>query len=121
MSTSARDVRWAKSPDYADLPGRVEAIAAQTAIDKINYLDSDQHEVRCRACGTCVLVRKNSYKHTSLQWQEDPDAVCPTFRDQAAAVGRSISPREGCPNLRESITEAVLEGAIPVPEDAAQR
>lgn len=116
MSSSTRQRRWAKSPDFADRPDRVEAIATQTAIDKINYLESGQHEVKCRECGTCVLVRKNSYKHTSVQWQDDPDAVCPTFRDSGVAPGTSISPREGCPQLRASIERAVLDGAISVPD-----
>lgn len=116
MSTSTRQSRWAKSPDFAGRPDRVEAIATQTAIDKINYLDSHQHKVTCDECGTCVLVRKNSFKHTSVQWQRDPAEVCPVLRDTAAPVGTAISPREGCPNLRASIERAVLDGTIPVPD-----
>ncbi|MEE2032604.1 hypothetical protein [Rhodococcus chondri] len=116
MGASTRASRWAKSPDFAGRPDRVEAIAAQTAIDKINYLDSGQHEVTCRECGTCVLVRKNSYKHTSVQWQDDPDTVCPTFRDTGIAAGTSITPREGCPQLQASIEQAVLDGRITVPD-----
>ena len=116
MSASIRQSRWAKSPDFAEWPGRAEAIAAQTAIDKINYLDSGQHEVKCRECGTCVLVRKNSLAHTSVQWQDDPDTVCPTFRETAAARGSSVVPREGCPALRTSIDRAVLDGTLPLPD-----
>jgi len=115
MNASARQGRWAKSPNFAEWPGRAEAIAAQTAIDKINYLESGQHEVRCRECGTCVLVRKHSLSHTSVQWQDDPDDVCPTFRENAATRGSSITPREGCPRLQASIDQAVLDGSLPVP------
>lgn len=114
MSASIRQDRWAKSPDFAEWPGRAEAIATQTAIDKINYLDTGQYEVRCHECGTCVLVRKNSHAHTSVQWQDDPDSVCPTFRASGAAVGTSITPREGCPKLKASIDAAVLDGTLPV-------
>ncbi|MEU5844131.1 hypothetical protein [Rhodococcus sp. NPDC047139] len=114
MSASTRRSRWAKSPDFAEWPGRAEAIAAQTAIDKINYLDSGQHEIRCRECGTCVLVRKSSLSHTSVQWQDDPDIVCPTFRETAAVRGSSVLPRRGCPELGASIDQAVLDGALPV-------
>ena len=116
MSASTRRSRWAKSPDFSQWPERAEAVAAQTAIDKINYLDSGQHEVQCRECGTCVLVRKNSLSHTSVQWQDDPDTVCPTFRETASLRGSSITPREGCPQLRESIDRAVLDGTLPVPD-----
>ncbi|WP_016933448.1 hypothetical protein [Rhodococcus sp. R1101] len=116
MSASARQSRWAKSPDFSEWPGRAEAVAAQTAIDKINYLESGQHEVRCRECGTCVLVRKSSLSHTSVQWQEDPDTVCPTFRGNTSTRGSSITPREGCPQLGASIDRAVLDGTLPVPD-----
>lgn len=114
MGASTRQSTWAKSPDFAGWPGRAEAIATQTAIDKINYLDSDQHEIRCRECGTCVLVRKNSLAHTSVQWQDDPDTVCPTFRSSGTAPGTSITPREGCPELKASIDAAVLDGSLPI-------
>lgn len=81
----------AKSPSFADQPDRVEAIAAQTAIDKINYLDSGLSEVECHNCGTCVLVRKNSFRQTSVQWQSDPNVTCPpVFRD----TDRANAPRE---------------------------
>ncbi|MCK8674751.1 hypothetical protein ACWDUD_12930 [Rhodococcus sp. NPDC003382] len=111
MSASTRKSKWAKSPSFADQPDRVEAIAAQTAIDKINYLDSGMSEIECRSCGTCVLVRKNSFRQTSIQWQSDPKETCPVFRDADRAGG----PREGCPNLRASIEQAVLDGSLTVP------
>ena len=87
MSASTRPSTWAKSPSFADQPDRVEAIATQTAIDKINYLDSGLSEVACHSCGTCVLVRKNSFRQTSVQWQSDPNVTCPVFRDTDAPRG----------------------------------
>lgn len=85
---------WAKAPDFAGQPARLEAIHAQTLADKANYLDDGMNEVECRTCGTCVLVRKNSLKHTSVQWTDDPAKTCPTFRD-AVGEGQSTALREG--------------------------
>ena len=64
IGTDARWARWAKAPDFAGQTERLEAIAAQTIEDKHEYLDSGLQEVDCKACGACVLVRKNTYKHT---------------------------------------------------------
>ncbi|RVW00608.1 hypothetical protein [Rhodococcus xishaensis] len=101
---------WAKAPSYADSPARVEAVRAQTAADEHNYLDAGLQEVQCRSCGTCVLVRKNSYRHTSIQWQADPAEVCPEFADSGGRTGS----RQTCPRLLDSIEHAVLEGIIEV-------
>ena len=60
-----------------------------------------------------VLVRKNSLKHTSVQWTDDPAKTCPTFRD-AVGEGQSTALREGCPRLWDSINHAVMEGFIDV-------
>lgn len=104
---------WAKAPDFAGQPARVEAIAAQTEVDKHNYLDSGLRSVECRTCGTCVLVRKNSMKHTSIQWTSDPATSCPTFKDWAAG-GNDPALQDGCPKLQNSIEHAVLEGLLDV-------
>ena len=112
MDPSTRARSWAKAPDFAGQPALVEAVRAQTAIDKINYLDSGLHEVQCRECGTCVLVRKNSFDHTTVQWREDPAAVCPNFR--GSEVPGAL--RDGCPQLRASIEQAVLDGRITIPD-----
>ncbi|MFC9788255.1 hypothetical protein [Rhodococcus sp. NPDC127528] len=101
---------WAKAPNYADSPARVEAVRAQTAVDHQTYLEQGLQEVECRACGTCVLVRKNSFKHTSIQWQADPATVCPEF---VSAGGRTGS-RQTCPRLMNSINHAVMEGILEV-------
>ncbi|CAM3202909.1 hypothetical protein RHDE110596_22140 [Prescottella defluvii] len=101
---------WSKAPNFADSPARVEAVRAQTAVDLQTYLEDGLHEVECRACGTCVLVRKNSYKHTSIQWQGNPAEACPEFTD---AGGRTGS-RQTCPRLLSSINHAVLEGILEV-------
>ncbi|MFD4293486.1 hypothetical protein ACFWPA_12485 [Rhodococcus sp. NPDC058505] len=101
---------WSKAPDFADNPARVEAIRAQTAVDLHTYLEDGLQEVECRSCHTCVLVRKNSFNHTSIQWQSDPATVCPEF----AGAGGSTGSRQTCPRLVASINHAVLEGIVEV-------
>ncbi|WP_072803798.1 hypothetical protein [Rhodococcoides yunnanense] len=104
-------LQWAKAPDFADDPGRALEIHAQTVRDKDNYLDSRLAPVECRACGTCVLVRKNSFKQTSVQWTTRPAETCPVFREAG-----SSATRESCPRMQDSIEHAVLEGILTVPE-----
>ncbi len=106
---------WAKAPDFAGSPVRVEAVRAQTARDKQTYLDAGLHEVQCRACGTCVLVQKNSFRHTSIQWQGDPTQVCPEFTGAGGARGS----RQTCPRLLGSIDHAVMEGLLEVRDPEA--
>ncbi|SEM43191.1 hypothetical protein [Rhodococcus maanshanensis] len=101
---------WAKAPDFADSPARVEAVRAQTAVDLQTYLEDGLQEVECRACGTCVLVRKNSFKHTSIQWQADPAQVCPEFTSSGGRTGS----QQTCPRLLNSINHAVMEGILEV-------
>ena len=107
--------RWAKAPDFANDPSRVEAIHAQTALDKENYLDSRLAPVECRSCGTCVLVRKNSFKQTSVQWTSRPTETCPVFRDSGASATQ-----DSCPRLQNSIEHAVLEGIVQVAPPACE-
>jgi hypothetical protein len=61
--------------------------------------------VTCGRCGTTVLVSKFSAEQTSIQWQED-STVCP--RRAELAVG------ETCPELSDTIRDAVLTGAVGV-------
>lgn len=113
IGTDARWARWAKAPDFAGQTERLEAIAAQTIEDKHEYLDSGLQEVDCKACGACVLVRKNTYKHTSVQWTSDPALRCHTFKE-AIASGQSSALKDGCPKLHDSIADAVRDGTITV-------
>ncbi|ORI19296.1 hypothetical protein [Rhodococcus sp. 1168] len=103
---------WAKAPDFAQDPARIEEIHAQTVRDKENYLDSSLAPVECRACGTGVLVRKNSSKQTSVQWTTRPADTCPVFRD----AGNSAT-QDSCPRMQDSIDHAVMEGILSVPSD----
>jgi hypothetical protein len=72
--------------------------------------------VTCAGCGTEVLVKKNSQKHSSVQWTSDAVTSCPEIRAQveAGAVGGQVL---GCPRLKQAIDEAVRRGELTVPDD----
>jgi len=61
--------------------------------------------VECSACGTSVLVSKSSAEQTSIQWEVD-SSVCP--RRSSLPVG------ETCPDLSDSIRDAVFAGRLEV-------
>ncbi|HET9138583.1 hypothetical protein [Actinophytocola sp.] len=81
----------------------------------LEFLTAGLTPVECRSCASRVLVRKNSVRHTSVQWTTAPAATCPEF---AARVGAGeLSARvDGCPKLRDSIELAVAEGRVAVPD-----
>lgn len=64
--------------------------------------------VDCTRCGTTVLVSKVSAAQTSIQWEVD-SAVCP--ERARLAVG------DTCPQLSDSIRDAVLDGRLEVTAD----
>jgi hypothetical protein len=107
MNTNAPARWWAR--------GSSGGTAADTAADKRLYVEIGMVPVRCRSCGTEVLVKKNSDKHTSVQWTSDPVASCPQF---AAAVeaGQRSEQYLGCPLLKQSIAQAVDDGTLVVPD-----
>ncbi len=49
----------------------------ETAADKRLYLEIGYTPVACAACGVEVAVKKNSRKHTSVQWTRAAVAACP--------------------------------------------
>jgi len=95
---------WAKAP-LAD-------VTAETRADRQDFLSTGLRPVECAACGTCVLVKKNSRHHTSIQWQSSTDS-CPEF---AAHEGPSAL-MDTCPKLRATINALVAEGLLEVPDD----
>lgn len=106
----------------ADVPGRWYSPRSpapsererQTAADKRLYVEMGMVPIACRQCGAEVLVKKNSAKHTSVQWTCDPATTCPEFA-QAARAGSSSARITGCPLLWQSIEDAVARGAVVVP------
>ncbi len=106
---------WAKAPDFSGNAARAEAVRSQTLVDKHTYLEDGMTPVSCGQCGTEVLVRKNSVKHTSIQWTTDPARSCPEFANTNG--GRPVG--MSCPKLRRSIEHAVLEGMVHIVDKEA--
>jgi hypothetical protein len=82
----------------------------------LEFLTAGLRPVECRACGTCVLVKKNSLKHTSVQWTSDASVSCPEFAARAAGGARPAL-LDSCGRLAESITAAVEDGLLEVAGD----
>ena len=80
--------------------------ARETAADKRLYVEIGLVPVQCGACGVEVSVKKNSSKHTSVQWTAAAMRGCTQYATTL-----------GCPRLRESIETAVRDGRLPVPDE----
>jgi hypothetical protein len=86
----------------------------ETAEDRRLYVEIGFTPVVCASCGVEALVKKNSQKHTSVQWTADGVMTCPEI-----AAARSADPKAlilGCPKLTASIEEAVRSGTVVVPD-----
>lgn len=87
--------------------------SAETLEDRRLYTEARLVEVGCRDCPVCVRVKKNSDHHTSTQWGEHGQDLCPEFRRMAEEPGgRHVHAR--CERLAASIEEAVREGRVPI-------
>ncbi|WP_181773329.1 hypothetical protein [Amycolatopsis pittospori] len=83
--------------------------------ETVEFLTAGLRPLNCRACGTCVLVKKNSMQHTSIQWTTDAARSCPVFAAQAAS-GAQTALLDTCGNLSDSIDAALKDGLLEVPE-----
>jgi len=86
----------------------------ETAADKRLYVEIGLTPVTCVTCGVEALVKKNSRKHTSVQWDADGVAACPEI-----AAARAADPNAlvlGCSKLRASIEDAVRDGRVVIPD-----
>jgi hypothetical protein len=86
-----------------------------TRAETVEFLTAGLTPVRCDSCASQVLVRKNSTRHTSVQWTTPAAATCPEFAARVAA-GELSARIDGCPRLRASIEHAVARGDIEVPD-----
>ena len=77
--------------------------------------------LRCGECAAQVLVQKNSWEHTSIQWNADARRRCPVVRDDDGRDGRPGAPRMSCSHLDTAIAEAATSGVIEVFDDAPIR
>src|SRR5699024_10032842 len=113
--------RRAPTWDETD-PARAARLHADTDRDRHTYTPSGFQPVHCRACGTRAFVRKNSEKHTSIQWRDSSDRNCPVLNERRG--GAEIPEGEDiCPRMLASIRYAYAEGLITLaegvdPEDA---
>ncbi|MCW2497034.1 hypothetical protein [Jatrophihabitans sp.] len=85
----------------------------ETEADMRLYVEIGLAPVTCQACGVEVAVKKNSQKHTSVQWTAEAMAGCQEFADADPAV---TALRLGCGRLKASIDAAVRDGAVVVPD-----
>jgi hypothetical protein len=86
----------------------------ETAADMRLYVEIGLAPIRCETCGVEALVKKNSHKHTSVQWPADGAASCPEI-----AAARAQEPNAlvlGCARLKASIEHAVRAGDVVVPD-----
>ena len=90
--------------------------SADTAADMRLYVEDGLVPVACSRCATRVLVKKNSAKHTSVQWTSAAAESCPEIGAQVAA-GAHGAQILGCTALKESIADAVRAGLVTVPDD----
>jgi hypothetical protein len=82
-----------------------DELAAATAADRREYLEHGLRELDCLHCAGRVLVKKNSWAHTSIEWTADAMHRCDAF-----------SPHTGCPRLHHSIEQAASAGRLRVPD-----
>ncbi|GAB36050.1 hypothetical protein [Gordonia otitidis] len=103
---------WSKAPDFGDDPQRRAAVHESTARDREHYLRGGMTEIECRGCHACVLVKKTSAHHTSVQWNPDARERC-TELARIRAQGGNPALVPTCSRLSASIDHGVAEGIIP--------
>jgi DNA-directed RNA polymerase subunit RPC12/RpoP len=84
--------------------------------ERREFLEGGLAPLHCDRCGTRVLVKKNSARHTSVQWTSDPAATCPEFA-KAVADGAVSALVDTCWTLHETIERAARDGLLEVPGD----
>lgn len=109
---SSATAGWSKAPDFGDDPQRSAAVHESTARDREHYLRGGMTEIECRGCHACVLVKKTSAHHTSVQWNSDARERC-TELARIRAQGENPALVPTCSRLSASIDHGVAEGIIP--------
>ncbi|MDZ4232797.1 MAG: hypothetical protein U1C73_03340 [Dietzia sp.] len=104
------DSRRAPTWDETD-PARAARLHGDTDLDRETYTRAGFQPVECRACGTCVSVRKNSEKHTSIQWTASSDRACPVLAEWRDG-GERPQGEDTCPRMRAGIRYADAEGLL---------
>jgi hypothetical protein len=78
------------------------------------YVEIGLTPVTCGRCGVEALVKKNSRRHTSVQWTGRGVEACPEITAARAADPRALV--LGCPALQAGIEDAVRSGEVVVPD-----
>ncbi|MDT4905701.1 MAG: hypothetical protein QOH52_3717 [Pseudonocardiales bacterium] len=86
----------------------------ETAADKRLYVEIGLSPVACESCGVEAMVKKNSRKHTSVQWTPAGVAACPEMA--AARTADPVGLVLGCARMKASIENAVAAGDLVVPD-----
>ena len=86
----------------------------ETEADKRLYTELGLTSITCQTCGVEVAVKKNSQRHTSVQWTAEAVAGC---EELGALEQASSALRLGCSKLKASIDAAVRDGVVVVPGD----
>jgi hypothetical protein len=83
-----------------------------TRADHVEYLEAGLTPLACGHCGAVVRVKKNSPKHTSIQWTRAAATNCPFLAARVDRGGPSGIAR-GCDRLGEEIAAATRDGRLP--------
>jgi signal-transduction protein with cAMP-binding, CBS, and nucleotidyltransferase domain len=83
-----------------------DELAAACAAERLEYLEHGMRELGCLHCAGRVLVKKNSWAHTSIEWTAEAVHRCQAF-----------TAHTGCPHLHRSIEHALTAGHLQVPRD----
>ncbi|NLV78839.1 MAG: hypothetical protein GXY65_05750 [Rhodococcus sp.] len=74
--------------------------------------------LRCSDCMAQVLVRKNSWEHTEVQWSVESRRQCRELNGCDTVDHRPGAPLPKCSALDATIRKAAAEGLIEVVYDA---
>ncbi|WP_430334459.1 hypothetical protein [Rhodococcus sp. ACT016] len=67
--------------------------------------------VECDRCGCRVLVTKNSWQHTTVQWTAEARAAC---QELGEGMSDPTARTRSCQAMQDSIARAAVEGRITV-------
>jgi hypothetical protein len=109
--SSVRDPVSYGGTEIADLHRERAAAGerSEAAAELAEFLEGGLRPHSCSSCGTRVLVKKNSHKHTSIQWTTDAASSCPVFRERSAA-GTDTALLDTCERLKASISASARNG-----------
>mgnify|MGYP001229623609 CR=1 FL=1 len=114
MNFKHHDSRRAPTWDTSD-PARAARLRDYTQLDRETYTRAGFQPVECQHCGTGALVRKNSEKHTSIQWARGSDRDCPVLTEWRSG-GERPEGEDTCPKMLASIRYAYAEGLLTLAE-----